>query len=734
MNLFATHPLGFSDLVEQELLGCGGQITTRTTAGIGFAGSLECAYRMCLWSRVANRVLLQIDTFDAPEADALYYGAQRTNWLEHLDADCSIAIDFTTSQSQINHTLYGAQRVKDAIVDQIRDATGVRPNVDIKAPDVRINVHLERDRAALSIDLSGESLHRRGYRRVQGPAPLKENLAAALLLRAGWPKIAADGGALLDPMCGSGTFVIEALLIAADIAPNLARLESANESANADSRSRFGFVRWKGHEPSLLAPLIDDARVRRDAGLQRASIICASDHDARAVTAAADNIAAAGLARYISVEHRELRDIAPPAPHGLLICNPPYGERLSDVESLPALFTELGDVLRARFDGWRASVLAPDVELGFRTGLRLKKKNAARNGAIDVVLLTFDVAPQRTLTPRPEGAAPRPPALDPHIDDFSNRIRKNHKRLARWARQHTITCYRVYDADLPDFAFAVDIYQGEAIWLHVQEYAPPATVDADRARVRRESVVAVLPELFGVTPAQVFMKTRERKRGMTQYTRQADAGEFLRVEEGGCRLLVNLRDYLDTGLFLDHRPLRMRIQRETRGKRFLNLFAYTAAASVHALHGGASATTSVDLSNTYLNWALRNFELNTRDLHNHRLIRADCKAWLADARHGADRYDLILLDPPTFSNSKSTDEVLDVQRDHVALIRACVELLAPDGALYFSTNLRSFRLDEIALGGLVCDNITADTIDEDFRRSPRVHQCWQIRTITENRT
>ena len=250
-------------------------------------------------------------------------------------------------------------------------------------------------------------------------------------------------------------------------------------------------------------------------------------------------------------------------------------------------------------------------------------------------------------------------------------------------------------------------------------------MDVERARLRRESVLAALPELFGISASQVFMKTRARQRGSTQYTRQDVTGEFYQVEEGGCRLLVNLRDYLDTGLFLDHRPLRMRIQREAAGKRFLNLYAYTGAATVHALRGGAATTTSVDLSNTYLNWALRNLELNADDLRNHRLIRADCSAWLDDAVRQPDRYDLILLDPPSFSNSKSIDGVLDVQRDHAKLIRTCVDLLAPNGTLYFSTNKRGFKLTE-ALTDLTFDDITADTIDEDFRRNPRAHRCWRF--------
>jgi len=722
LELFATHPLGFSDLIEQELVGFGATITMRGVAGVGFEGSLECAYRACLWSRVANRILLRLDEFAAPDADALYRGARRIDWSDHVASTTSIAIGCTTTKSQVNHSLFAAQRVKDAIVDQMRDATGARPNVDLEAPDVRVNVHIERDRATIAIDLSGDSLHRRGYRRAQGVAPLKENLAAGLLLRAGWPGIAADGGALLDPMCGSGTFAIEGLMMAADIAPNLAR-------------ERFGFERWQSHVPERWTPLVAEARERRSAGLAHAPIVRASDADPRAVAATRANVAAAGFTDYIDAERCALADVEPPAARGLLICNPPYGERLSDTSELPALFESLGAVLRQRFDGWRASVLAPDAELGFRTGLRVAKRNSARNGALDVVLLTFDVAADRVLPPQP---SPRAPRLDEHVGDFANRVRKNAKRLSRWAQRRGVTCYRVYDSDLPDYAFAIDEYRSAEPtpqrWLHVQEYAPPADVDADRAQLRRESALAVLPDALDIAPECIVVKTRARQRGRAQYEKLDDVRQFVRVDEGGCRFWVNLHDRLDTGLFLDHRPLRLRIQRESAGKRFLNLFAHTGTATVHALRGGASATASVDLSNTYLEWALRNLKLNADDLGAHRLIRADCREWLAAACARRERFDLILLDPPSFSNSKSTDLVLDVQRDHVELIRTCVGLLAPDGVLYFSTNLRTFRLDEGALGGLECANITPDTIDEDFRRSPRVHQCWRIRGTNDRKS
>jgi len=721
MNFFATCPIGFGDLLETELLGCGAAIGVRTVAGIGFTGSLECAYRACLWSRVANRILLTLDSFDAADGDALYEGVQRTRWSEHLAPDYTLAVDFTSTRSHLNHTLFGAQRVKDAIVDQLRDASGARPDVDVRNPNLRVNVHVQHDVASLAIDLSGESLHRRGYRVEAGLAPLKENLAAALLLRAGWPHIAADGGALLDPLCGSGTLPIEALLLAADIAPNL-------------GRARFGFLHWRGHQPDVWQTLRDEAASRRACGLERGRVIVrGSDVDPRAVAGALANVARAGLTDFITIDTCALADITPPAAHGLLITNPPYGERLADAADLPQLFTDLGEVLRARFNGWRAAVLAPDEELGFRTRLRLTKKNVAKNGAIDVVLLTFDVAPDRVLAEQPAGIGPRPPReLDPGVDAFRNRIQKNQRHLVRWARQHEISSYRIYDADLPDYAFAIDLYRDDhdAIWLHVQEYAPPATVDERRARLRRASVLAVLPALLEVDSDHICVKTRERKRGASQYERQDDASIFHTIEEGGCLLRVNLRDYLDTGLFLDHRPLRLRIQRESSGKRFLNLFAYTGAATVHAVRGGAISSTSVDLSNTYLDWARNNLLLNHADLRRHELIRDDCSAWLAQAARRGDRFDLILLDPPSFSNSKGAENDLDIQRDHVALVRASAALLAPGGALYFSTNLRRFRFDAQALSDLICEDITRATIAEDFRRSPRIHSCWRIRRST----
>jgi 23S rRNA (guanine2445-N2)-methyltransferase / 23S rRNA (guanine2069-N7)-methyltransferase len=429
------------------------------------------------------------------------------------------------------------------------------------------------------------------------------------------------------------------------------------------------------------------------------------------------------LETFVSIECRALRDIAAPAPYGLLVTNPPYGERLGLSSELPALFDELGEVLRSRFVGWRAAVLTPDAELGFRIGLRISKRNALKNGAIDVALLSFDVGPEQALRAR------TPPPTD--VEAVAGRLRKNLKRLRRWARQHDVTCYRVYDADLPDYAFAIDLYetQSSATWLYVQEYAPPPQIDRRLAAARRDALLAALPDISGIAADRIVAKTRVRQRGRSQYQRHADSGDFLVVTEGPCRLLVNLQDRIDTGLFLDHRPLRMRIGATSRGRNFLNLFAYTAAATVHALRGGARASTSVDLSNTYLDWARRNLALNGADLQLHALVHADCREWLRDAGHRGERFELILLDPPSFSNSKAAADV-DVQRDHVELIRAAMRLLAPAGELYFSTHLQRFRFDADALADFACDDIGARTLDEDFRRTPRIHACWQIRHRT----
>jgi len=722
-SFFASAARHLETLLADELRGLGFDDARETRAGVRFSGTLADAYRVCLWSRVASRVLLPLAEFEAAGAEALYAGVQRIDWAQHLSPQRRFAVHLDAARSEVDHAHFGALKIKDAIVDQFRERTGARPSVDTRRPDVAVHGLLFRDHATLSLDLSGDALHRRGWRAQGGAAPLKENLAAAVLLRAGWPDIAAAGGDLLDPLCGSGTLPIEAALMAADIAPGLLR-------------EHWGFTGWLGHDAAAWDGLLAEARERRAAGLRRLAAsgarIQGSDQDPAALRAARANAEHAGLAGHVRFERRGLADCRPDAGRGgLVVTNPPYGERLGAESGLPALYAQLGATLREHFDGWQAAMLTGNPELGKRMGLRAKRFHTLYNGPIECRLLHFDVSAAAHVSdrPRPLPAAERGPGAEM----LANRLRKNQKALNRWLRAEGIDCYRLYDADLPEYAVAVDSYLaalpgGEPRRIaHVQEYAPPAKVDPRDARRRLREALGVIAEVLELDERDLFFKVRRQQKGSAQYQPLGASGRFFEVREDGLRLLVNFEDYLDTGLFLDHRDTRRLLGRLAAGRRFLNLFGYTGSASVHAAHGGARSTTTVDMSRTYIDWARRNLALNGFSGRDHELIQVDCLDWLANARAYRGRFGLIFLDPPTFSTSKRMQGTFDVQRDHVDLLRAALALLAPDGDLIFSNNLRRFRLDAQALSDLDIRDIGPETIPRDFARSPNIHHCWRIR-------
>ena len=720
-NLLEIHlscPKSLEELLLAEAQELGLQNARQRPALVSGQGTLETAYRLCLWSRLANRVLLVLTRFPVRSADELYAGIQTIDWRDHLDSKGTLAIDFSGTSKAIDNTHFGALKVKDAIVDALRDRMGNRPSVEKRNPDIRVNVHLRRDEATVSLDLSGTSLHQRGYRLQQGAAPLKENLAAAILLRANWPELAKQGYALSDPMCGMGTFLIEGAMMAADVAPGL-------------KREYWGFNGWQSHVPSIWSRLLEEAQQRAEKGLQQEPLwIRGYEADPRLIQPARNNIARAGLADWVKVYQGELATFAPSPDKGqpgLLICNPPYGERLGDEASLLYLYQHLGERMRSQCLGWQAGVFTGAPQLGRRMGIRSHKQYAFFNGAIPCRLLMFDVQEQSFVTARepqqdnnaPAQQAEAPALLSAGGQMFANRLQKNRRQLNRWLRQNDIQCYRLYDADMPEYAVAVDVY-GEHV--HVQEYAAPKSVDADKAQARLLDALAAIPQALGIPRENVQVKRRERQTGLRQYERQAEQGEFLEVREGQVKLLVNLTDYLDTGLFLDHRPMRLRIASEARGKRFLNLFCYTGAATVHAAAGGARTTTSVDLSKTYLDWARRNLALNGFSEKN-QLVQADVMQWLAKEQ---GEYDLIFIDPPTFSNSKRMQDVFDVQRDQRTLINEAMRLLAKDGTLYFSNNFRKFELEPELAELYDIEEISAQTIDQDFARNPKIHRAWRI--------
>jgi len=777
-GFFATCPKGLAGLLATELTDLGANDIKETVAGVAFAGSLETAYRTCLWSRLASRILMTLSVVPATDAAALYAGVHDMPWEQHLGADGTLAVDFTGTSEQIAHTLFGAQKVKDAVVDRFRERTGQRPSVDLRNPDLRINVHLAGNAARVSLDLSGESLHKRGYRDESVEAPLKENLAAALLIRAGWPAIAAAGGPLLDPMCGSGSIAIEAALIAGDIAPGLLR-------------ESFGFLRWPRHDAGLWERLLAETRARREAGGRRFPTIVGTDHDPAAVRAALANVARAGLTGLIHIEKRELADAVPPksrsgAP-GLVATNPPYGQRLGSETELRALYETIGAVLRERFEGWKAALLTGNPGLALRVGIRAKKAYTLFNGALECRLFIIDVIPERFMhaskpkapTPAadagssPVGAVGSAATSGEIAESIANRLRKNLRTLGSWARREGISCYRLYDADMPEYAVAVDVYrvdgetpstpplpkggQGQVrnppgrpvpewgtghapvtepaarekpgtLWAVVQEYEAPKTVDPEKARMRLADAVATVGAALALPPERVVLKIRRQRRGREQHEKLGEEREFHRVEEGGLAFQVNFADYLDTGLFLDTRPVRALLRTLAAKKNFLNLFCYTGTATVCAAAGGARSTVSVDLSQTYLGWAQRNLRLNGFGGREHELVRADCREWVRRERR---RFGLIYLDPPAFSTSNAMRGTLDIQRDHVPLILDSAQLLEPGGTLIFCTNLRRFKLAAAAMPALLFEDITRATIPKDFAGNPRIHACWTVRHGSE---
>ena len=723
LKFLASAPRGFADLVARELGACGAAQLRERSTSVAFAGTLESAYRACLWSRAANRVFLELAQFEARDADEFHAAVRRIDWAAHLGPATTLACDFSGRHPAITHSHFGALKLKDGIVDALRFATGTRPDVALERPGVRVHAHARGTDITVSIDLSGDSLHRRGYRGTAGEAPLKENVAAGVLLRCGWPELAAQGAEFLDPMCGSGTLCIEAALIAADRAPGL-------------GRDYFGFLAWRGHDAALWARLREEAEARAAAGEAVAQVtVRGTDRDPTAIRSARDNAARAGVGRLVRADTGVLADAAPLAARaadrpGLLCTNPPYGLRMEDREGARTVHRELGAVLRERFQGWNAAVLTGAPELGKELGLRAHRTHSVWNGGIECRLLRIKVVPESARAPGTLGKGAARLADTPGARMFANRLGKNLKRLHSWAERESVSCYRVYDADMSEYAFAIDLYRAiepDELWLYVQEYAAPAQIEPQAVRRRRGEVLAMLPGTTGVAPERIRVRTRRRTRRGEQYDKVGEQARFHVVTEGGLRFRVNFEDYLDTGLFLDQRTTRARLRDAARGKRFLNLFAYTGAATVYAAAGGAASTTSVDLSRTYIEWGRRNLALNALTGEAHAWVQADCREWLTDAARGSQRFDLVFLDPPTFSNSKRMQGVLDIERDHPELIDACARLLAPQGLLLFSTNAQRFRLQEQLAERYQIRDLSAATLPRDFERNPRIHRCFEVR-------
>lgn len=722
-DFFASCPKGLEYLLKDELHALGLSDAHEAMAGAHFKGALMDGVHACMESRLASRVLHVLSRFALPDADTLYERAFALPWENLLKPGLAIAVDVSGSAPGFNNTQFAAYRVKDAICDRMKAHGMERPNVDLEDPDLRLRVHLHPRDAALMWDLAGSPLHERGFRLAQGEAPIKENLAAAMLIRAGWPALAQAGKALIDPMCGAGTILMEAVMIAADIAPGLRRAELA----------QFAFFKHPKFELAQFELALANASARAKAGLTALGLsqrFFGFDVSSVMIGQAKKNLAHAGFAGFVrlealSVEHiirpTALGEVALPEFAGLVISNPPYGERIGTPEKLVTLYRQFGQVLNSQFPDCKAAAISSERTLLDAVQLPVQKRYQLKNGALDCELAIFD--PSRT--PKTRG----PVSADADtLDMLSRRLDKNLRRLKSYLSQANTECYRVYDADLPDYSAAIDCY-GD--WLHVQEYQAPKEIPDHIAEKRLHALVQAACQVFDCPPERLSLKQRRRDKGGSQYGRshrfgeqRTDPANFFEVAEGRHQFIVNLRDYLDTGLFLDSRMLRHRIEKSANGKRFLNLFCYTGSASVYAAAGGATETVSVDLSPTYLDWAERNFSLNDMDPAKHEIVQADSFEYLENSNA---QFDLIYLDPPTFSNSKRTDRVLDLETDHVELIDKTMQRLSAGGELIFVTNAKKLKLQTELFERYTIHDISQKTLPPDYERHADIHRAWSLR-------
>lgn len=705
-QLFATTARGFEELLKVELTELGATECKIAQGGVHFQADDEALYRSLLWSRLASRILLPIVNGKVYSDLDLYSIVTGQDWLSYFDEKTTFFVDFNGTNQEIRHTKFGAMRVKDAIVDYFERQGKARPNVDKDYPDVRIHVYLNKEELVVSLDLSGEALHLRGYREDTGQAPLRETLAAAIVLRSGWKK----GTPLVDPMCGSGTLLIEAAQMEAQIAPQLYRLH-------------WGFDCWKGHNQDAWDKVKAEAVQQAETYFNQnpKPHFYGFDLDHRVLKKAQKNAQNAGVAHLIQWKQGDVAALKNPSPDevGTVICNPPYGERLGTTPALIALYSVFGQRLKNEFGGWNASIFSSESTLLDCLRMRSHRQFKAKNGPLDCVQKNYQISKRK------ESAAENPLEFDRTSTvavDFANRLQKNIKKIEKWAKQQGLDAYRLYDADLPEYNVAVDRYGDHIV---VQEYVAPKNIDENKARQRLLDAVTATLQVTGIETNKLILKVRQKQKGTNQYEKLANKGEYFYVNEYGAQLWVNLTDYLDTGLFLDHRLTRKMLGEMAKGKDFLNLFAYTGSATVHAALGGAKSTTTVDMSNTYLNWAEQNLILNDIEGKQHKLIQADCLQWLEKCDR---QFDLIFVDPPTFSNSKRMEDSWDVQRDHIKLMRNLKRILRPNGTIVFSNNKRGFKMDFEALDelGLSAVEISAKTLPLDFERNKQIHNCWIV--------
>lgn len=715
-DLIAACAFGLEAIVRRELEGLGIDASIGESGRVHFAGNFETVARANLHLRCADRVLIQVAQFEASDFDALFETVKAVRWGDWMPVDASFPVTGRSIKSQLSSVPACQRSVKRAIVDAMQRDHGTTELAE-SGPTFKIDIALLKDMATLTIDTTGRSLHRRGYRTDVSRAPLKETLAAAMVLLSFWK----PDRPLIDPFCGSGTIPIEAARIGRNIAPGIER--------------DFTFEEWPGVREDQTADLRSQAVAAQVDKLEER--ILGSDIDGRVLAAARDNASRAGVSNDIHFQTGDACELSNKRRFGCLITNPPYGMRLGEDRELDALYRSLPDVLRG-LPTWSHYFLTAYPEFESAVGRSADRRRKLYNGRIECTYFQFH-GPKRVTSDAREDKSTTPYAhasgdaafgqLDAkareQADLFAVRLKKRAKHLRRWPTKRGITCFRLYERDIPEIPLVVDRYED---YLHLSEYERPHDRDPAQHANWLDLMASTAAEALEVSPENVHLKRRGRQREHSQHEKVDDSGNRIVVNEGGLKFWVNLQDYVDTGLFLDHRVTRSMVRDLAKDKWFLNLFAYTGSFTVYASDGGARKTTSVDLSKTYTSWTKENLRLNgfldDRRQDGHQLIDSDVNEFL-DNHPAGERYDLVVFDPPTYSRSKKTEQDWNVQTDALPMLQKLLPLVRKGGVIFFSSNFRRFKFDAAELEVSECHEISKQTVPEDFRNR-RIHRCWRI--------
>ncbi len=706
LNLIATTAFGLEAVVRRELaaLGYDGEIIA--PGWIRFGGDELAVCRANLWLRAADRVLVQIDTFAADDFEALFENTKLAAWHEWIPADGTFPVIGRSIKSQLSSVPACQRAVKKAVVESLL-AAHLTDTLPETGPQYKIEVAILKNQVSLTIDTTGQSLHKRGYRTSAAAAPLKETLAAAMVMLSFWN----SDRPLIDPFCGSGTIPIEAALIGRNIAPGSGRTFAAEDwpAVAAD--------RWRQARDEALELALPEFSER----------LVGTDTDERVLSAARRNAEQAGVSDQVHFQQKSFSELSSQRNHGCVITNPPYGKRIGEQRELESLYHSIPEVLR-KLSTWSHFILTAYPNFEGVIERQADRRRKLYNGRIECTYFQFH-GPKQGEAAEPSNAAAVFGGLSEKVreqaDLFGRRLQKRARHLRRWPTKQGITCYRLYERDVPEIPLIVDRYEDH---LHITEYDRPHDRDAGQHADWLDLMMRKAAEVLDVDHRKVFLKCRRRQRGRSQHGQLADRRYEVTVREAGLRFIVNLSDYVDTGLFLDHRITRSMVREAAEGATFLNLFGYTGVFTVYAAAGGAARTTTVDWSHTYLDWSKRNLCLNEFESERHRFVRADAASYLQQLpRH--ETYDLAVVDPPTFSNRKGVDDHWDVQRDHVELLNELMLRMKPGGQIYFATNFRRFKLDEAAIQSASIFEISRQTVPSDFRNR-RVHRCWRLRRET----